>query len=80
MKTDLKANNLVEITNSFSTIDPGTENHITGKSLVYNEMSDVPVSSRTEFELLNENMTILKDMSDRLTFMSKEIRYLLNLK
>ena len=80
MKTDLKTNNVVEITNSFTRMDQGIESHITGESLVYNEMSDVPVSSRTEFELLNENMMVLKDMSDRLAFMSKEIRYLLNLK
>lgn len=48
--------------------------------LVYNEMSDTPVRSRSELDTLKENMMVLNDLSDRLAFLSKEVKYLMNLK
>ncbi len=51
-----------------------------GKNLVYNEMADFPVRRRTEIETLQENMMVLSELNDRLSFLSKEIKYLLNLK
>ncbi len=51
-----------------------------GKNLVYNEMADFPVRRRTELETLQENMLVLNELNERLSFLSKEIKYLLNLK
>ena len=51
-----------------------------GKNLVYNEMADFPVRRRSEIETLQENMLVLSELNDRLSFLSKEIKYLLNLK
>lgn len=58
----------------FSPADGVSENFI------YNEMSDFPVRSRSELESLKENVMVLRDLSARLTFLSKEINYLLNIK
>ncbi|GEM_PF-2938155 len=75
--TDATAESLVGLSNNLisNEFDTGVAN-----TLVYNEMSDVPVSSRTELETLKENMMVLKDLSDRLSFLSKEVKYLMNLK
>lgn len=53
---------------------------VSAESFVYNEMSDFPVRSRSEIERLKENAIVLRDLGERLTFMSNEIKYLLNLK
>ena len=75
--TDTTAESLVGLSDSMisNEYDSGVAN-----TLVYNEMSDIPVSSRTELETLKENMMVLKDLSDRLSFLSKEVKYLMNLK
>ncbi len=75
--TDATAESLVGLSDNLisNEFDAGVAN-----TLVYNEMSDIPVSSRTELETLKENMMVLKDLSDRLTFLSKEVKYLMNLK
>ncbi|MBL7555610.1 MAG: hypothetical protein JNM24_07290 [Bdellovibrionaceae bacterium] len=75
--TDATAESLVGLSDTLisNEFDSGVAN-----TLVYNEMSDVPVSSRTELETLKENMMVLKDLSDRLSFLSKEVKYLMNLK
>ncbi len=75
--TDATAESLVGLSDNLisNEFDAGV-----AKTMVYNEMSDIPVSSRTELDTLKENMMVLKDLSDRLTFLSKEVKYLMNLK
>ncbi len=86
MKTDLRLLNVTETSNeslvglSDSILSNEYSNAGVAKNLVYNEMSDFPVSSRTELDILQENTMVLKDLSDRLSFLSKEIKYLMNLK
>lgn len=81
MKTDLQ---LLDVTGlNDSSVEVNFElnsNSSRGENLVYNEMSDFPIRSRTEIETLTENMMVLRDLSARLGFMSREIKYLMNLK
>lgn len=86
MKTDLRLLNVTATANeslvglSDGVLSSEYDNSVIAKNLVYNEMSDCPVSSRSELDSLQENMMVLKDLSDRLAFLSKEVKYLLNLK
>lgn len=83
MKSDIRLMNVNEMANDARaglSDNYEFQNLGVSKSFIYNEMSDFPVSSRSEVDCLKENMIVLKDMSDRLAFLSKEIKYLLNLK
>lgn len=84
MKSDHQFSNVVSISEeSNPSLSNGyfSENiHATSSSFIYNELSDFPVRSRTDIEILQDNILVLKDMSDRLSFLSAEIKYLLNLK
>lgn len=86
MKTNFHLKNVSEITTeSLISVSEGTlsstyVSETSLKSFVYNEMSDFPVQARSEIDQLQENALVLKDLNDRLSFLSKEIRYLLNLK
>lgn len=86
MKTDLRLMDVSDaeseslVGRSGSLLSEESYNTVVAKSLVYNEMSDFPVSTRSELSLLQENTMVLKELSDRLSFLSKEIKYLMNLK
>lgn len=86
MKTDLRLLNVTDTSNeslvglSDSILSDDFSGTMVAKNLVYNEMSDFPLSTRSELEILQENTMVLKDLSDRLSFLSKEIKYLMNLK
>jgi hypothetical protein len=86
MKTDLRLLNVTDTTNdslaglSDSILSSDYSSVIIAENLVYNEMSDFPVSSRSELDILQENTMVLKDLSERLSFLSKEIKYLMNIK
>lgn len=75
--TDTTAESLVGLSDSIISHEYES---VGAKSLVYNEMSDFPVSSRSELDMLQDNMMVLKDLSDRLSFLSREVKYLMNLK
>lgn len=45
--------------------------------LSYHEMADVPVTRVSQIEQLRANIAQLEDMSARIKFMTKEIRYLM---
>jgi hypothetical protein len=84
MKTELHLKSVNSVTSeSFTNNDlsESFESHSHGaETFVYNEMSDVPVSSQSDISRLHDNAMVLKDLNDRLSFLSKEIKYLLNLK
>lgn len=86
MKTDLRLMDVSDaeseslVGRSGSLLSEEIDNTVVAKSLVYNEMSDFPVSTRSELSLLQENTMVLIELSDRLSFLSKEIKYLMNLK
>lgn len=45
--------------------------------LSYNEMAEIPVSRTTAIEQLRANISQLEDISERMKFMTREIRYLM---
>lgn len=45
--------------------------------LSYHEMAEVPVTRISQIEQLRANIAQLEDLSTRLKFMTKEIRYLM---
>lgn len=47
--------------------------------LSYHEMADVHVSRVSQIEQLRANVAQLEDLSNRMKFMTKEIRYLMKL-
>jgi len=49
------------------------------QSLSYHEMADVPVREINLFDQLEQNMAQLEDLQKRMSFMMREIRYLMKL-
>lgn len=47
---------------------------------VYREMEDSPVQSMNELERLSENIKTLSELNSRLSFVMKEVQYMLNIK
>jgi hypothetical protein len=85
MKTELHLKSVSGLTSeSFTdrTSDDHSNSYASGSidSFIYHEMSDVPVSSQSDISRLQDNAMVLRDLNDRLSFLSKEIKYLLNLK
>lgn len=54
---------------------PSSESPVTHKS--YHELSDSPVHEMDALAQLHNNLELLTDLSDRLSFLMREVRYLL---
>ncbi|MBL7545807.1 MAG: hypothetical protein JNL11_18465 [Bdellovibrionaceae bacterium] len=82
MKTELYSVNVSEKSSELVNVSSvnALSSEFCTQSIVYNEMSDFPLSTRSEVDQLQENAMVLRDLSDRLGFLSKEIKYLLNIK
>ena len=52
---------------------------IAAQSLSYHEMADVPVREVHLFDQLDQNLAQLEDLQKRMSFMMREIRYLMKL-
>jgi hypothetical protein len=52
----------------------------TSDHFVYREMEDSPVQSMNELERLSENIKTLSELNARLSFVMREVQYMLNIK
>lgn len=52
---------------------------VASQGFSYHEMSDVPVREVDLFEQLDQNLAQLEDLQKRMSFMMREIRYLMKL-
>lgn len=52
---------------------------VVSSQLVYNELNDYPVQEADLFEQLENNLAQLEDIRHRMTFMMREIRYLMKI-
>ena len=72
-----------EITPVMKAVSENTQNLMTETSvsyaseLTYNEMADIPVGRTNPLEQLRDNVAALEDLSARMQFMTREIRYLM---
>lgn len=48
--------------------------------IVYREMEDSPILSINEIERLSENIKTLSELNSRLSFVMREVQYMLNIK
>lgn len=47
--------------------------------VIYNELLDNPIQNKNEINLLQENILTLKNLTSRLSFLNREIQYLLKI-
>lgn len=52
---------------------------VMSSQLVYNELNEYPVQESDLFEQLENNLAQLEDIRHRMSFMMKEIRYLMKI-
>lgn len=52
----------------------------TNDHLIYRELEDFPLQNTSEIDRLSENIKTLSELNARLSFVTKEIKYLLNIK
>lgn len=69
LDTETQAQELL-VNETFSSVD----------HFVYREMEDSPVQSMNELERLSENIKTLSELNSRLSFVMKEVQYMLNIK
>ena len=69
LETETQAQELL-VNEAFSSVD----------HFVYREMEDSPVQSMNELERLSENIKTLSELNSRLSFVMKEVQYMLNIK
>lgn len=50
------------------------------ESLVYHELDDFPIKTMSEIDRLSDNIKILSGLNSRLSFVMKEVHYMLNIK
>ncbi|MNK07435.1 hypothetical protein D3C87_253490 [compost metagenome] len=74
---DLKKNGQVEETTSESLWSPSTESHEPLVHKSYHELADFPVVEVDALSQLQNNIMVLEDLQARLSFMMREVRYLM---
>lgn len=72
--TDLNPQTTDDVSSSFVNAF-STNDHI-----VYREMEDSPIQSINEIERLSENIKTLSELNSRLSFVMREVQYMLNIK
>ncbi len=50
------------------------------ESFVYHELDDFPIKTMSEIDKLSDNIKILSELNSRLSFVMKEVHYMLNLR